>query len=370
MKKVRIGISIGDINGIGLEVILKTIADSRIVDRCTPVIYGSSKVVSYHKKTIEIEDFDYYHTKGADNINDDKVNIINCWNDNVNIKLGQVNETGGEYAIKSLDAAVNDLQMGLIDALVTAPIHKKAMNMAGFKYPGHTEYLTESFGVKESLMFMINGDLRVGLVTNHLPITKVVENITRQRILEKLNLMRETLRIDFGIDKPRIAVMGLNPHAGDEGLLGSEEDKIIIPALQEAKKKGIIAIGPYSADGFFGSGMYKNFDAILAMYHDQGLVPFKTLSFGDGVNYTAGLPIIRTSPDHGTAHDIAGKNEANPASFRQALFLAIDIVKHRTRYMEINANPLHKKSPNELAKMLREEEQRLREMGEEVITED
>jgi 4-hydroxythreonine-4-phosphate dehydrogenase len=370
MKKIRVGISIGDVNGIGLEVILKTITDSRIVDRCVPVIYGSSKVVSYHNNTIENDELDYHHTKGAENINDDKINIINCWNDAVNIKLGQVNELGGKYAMISLEAAVKDLQMGLIDALVTAPIHKKAMNMAGFQYPGHTEYLTESFGVKESLMLMVNGDLRVGLVTNHLPITKVAESITKERILEKINLMRETLRIDFGIDRPRIAVMGLNPHAGDEGLLGAEEDKIIIPALQEAREKGIIAIGPYSADGFFGSGTYKSFDAILAMYHDQGLIPFKTLSFGDGVNYTAGLPIIRTSPDHGTAHDIAGKDEANPASFRQALFLAIDIAKNRSKYMEMNANPLHKKTPVELAKMLREEEKRLREMGEEVINED
>jgi 4-hydroxythreonine-4-phosphate dehydrogenase len=370
MKKLKIGISIGDVNGIGLEVILKTLADQRIIDRCVPIIYGSSKVVSYHRKTIEIEEIEYYQSKSIEDIQEDKVNIINCWEDTVNIRLGQVNDTGGEYAIKSLEAAVNDLKMGLLDGLVTAPIHKKAMNLAGFKYPGHTEYLTAAFDVKESLMFMINGDLRVGLVTNHLPISKVTEAITKERIMEKLNLMRETLRIDFGFDRPRIAVLGLNPHAGDEGILGEEEIKIIIPTLQEAKQKGIIAIGPYSADGFFGSGIYKQFDAILAMYHDQGLVPFKTLSFGNGVNYTAGLPIIRTSPDHGTAHDIAGKDEANPDSFRQALFLAIDVAKNRTRYMEMHANPLHKKNPAELAKLLREEEKRLKEMGEIVIKDD
>lgn len=367
MKKIRIGISIGDVNGIGLEVILKTLSDPRIVERCVPIIYGSSKVIAYHRKTIEIEGFEYHTTTDIEQIDETKVNIINSWTDNVNIRLGQVSETGGEYARKSLEAACTDLKMGLLDALVTAPIHKKAMNMAGFKFPGHTEYLTAEFDVKESLMFMINGDLRVGLVTNHLPISKVAPAITRKRIMEKLNLMRETLRIDFGIDRPKIAVLGLNPHAGDDGLLGLEENKIIIPTLLEAKQKGIIAIGPYSADGFFGSGVYKKFDAVLAMYHDQGLVPFKTLSFGDGVNYTAGLPIIRTSPDHGTAHDIAGKNQASPDSFRRALFLALDIAKNRTRYMEMNSNPLHKKSTVELAKMLREEEKRLKAMGEEVI---
>ncbi|MFT6149963.1 MAG: 4-hydroxythreonine-4-phosphate dehydrogenase [Saprospiraceae bacterium] len=370
MKKLKIGISIGDVNGIGLEVILKTLSDPRIVDRCVPIIYGSSTVISYHKNTMEIEEFEYTQTTTIDDINEDKINIIECWEDPVNIRLGQVSETGGEYAIKSLDAAVSDLKMGLLDGLVTAPIHKKAMSLAGFKYPGHTEYLTQAFEVKESLMFMINGDLRVGLVTNHLPISKVAAMITKERIMEKLNLMRETLRIDFGIDKPRIAVLGLNPHAGDEGLLGDEEMKVIIPTLQEAKNKGIIAIGPYSADGFFGSGVYKQFDAILAMYHDQGLVPFKTLSFGNGVNYTAGLPIVRTSPDHGTAHDIAGKDEADPSSFRQALFLAIDIANHRSKYMEMHSNPLHKKNPAELAKLLREEEKRLKEMGEEVIKDD
>ncbi len=371
MKKTKIGISIGDVNGIGLEVILKTLSDDRILDRCVPIIYGSAKVVSFHKKTLlEMEDFEFHQAQNIEEIDEDKINVINCWTDVVNIKLGQVSEIGGEYAIKSLEAAVGDLKLGLIDALVTAPIHKKAMNLAGFKFPGHTEYITSAFDVKESLMFMINNDVKIGLVTNHLPLKEVAPAITRQRIMEKLNLMRETLRIDFGIERPRIAVLGLNPHAGDEGVLGSEESRIIIPTLLEAKQKGIIAIGPYSADGFFGSGTYKQFDAVLAMYHDQGLIPFKTLSFGNGVNYTAGLPIIRTSPDHGTAYDIAGKNEAEPDSFRQALFLAMDISRNRMRYMDMNANPLHKKNPAELAKLLKEEEQRLREMGEVVIEED
>ena len=370
MKKVRIGISIGDVNGIGLEVILKTLAHPQITERCVPVIYGSPKVVSYHKKISALDAFEFYIAKGAELINEDKINVISCWNEMVNINLGEISETGGTYAMKSLDAAVKDLKMGLIDALVTAPIHKKAMNMAGFKYPGHTEYLTNAFGKKDSLMFMINGDLRIGLVTNHLPLHKVAAAITPEQITEKLNLMRETLRIDFGIERPRIAVLGLNPHAGDDGVLGTEENKVIIPTLLAAKQKGIIALGPYPADGFFGSGNFKQFDAILAMYHDQGLIPFKALSFGSGVNYTAGLPIIRTSPDHGTAHDIAGKNEADESSFRQALFLALDIAKHRTKYVDMHSNPLHKKNPVELAKMLKEEEKRLREMGEEVITED
>lgn len=370
MKKIRIGISIGDVNGIGLEVILKTLAHPQITERCVPVIYGSPKVVAYHKKITDLEAFEFYIAKGAELINEDKVNVISCWNEMVNINLGEINEAGGTYAIKSLEAAVKDLKMGLIDALVTAPIHKKAMNMAGFQYTGHTEYLTNAFDKKESLMFMINDDLRIGLVTNHLPLHEVAAAITPEKITEKLNLMRETLRIDFGIERPRIAILGLNPHAGDDGVIGKEESKIITPTILAAKQKGIIALGPYAADGFFGSGTFKQFDAVLAMYHDQGLIPFKTLSFGNGVNYTAGLPIIRTSPDHGTAYDIAGKNEADESSFRQALFLALDIAKHRAKYMEMHTNPLHKKNPVELAKMLKEEEKRLRAMGEEVITQD
>jgi 4-hydroxythreonine-4-phosphate dehydrogenase len=295
------------------------------------------------------------------------VNVVNCWSDTVTIKLGKINEIGGFYAIKSLEAAVNDLKMGLIDGLVTAPIHKKAMNMGGFQYPGHTEYLTTVFDAKESLMFMVNDDLRIGLVTNHVPLSKVSKAITPERIMEKLTIMQDTLRIDFGIDRPRIAVLGLNPHAGDEGVLGQEEDRVIVPTIQEAKERGMVVIGPYSADGFFGSGAYKKFDAILAMYHDQGLIPFKTLAFGNGVNYTAGLPIVRTSPDHGTAHDIAGTDQADPSSFRQALFLAMDIIRNRSNYMEMHANPLHKKDEAELTQMLKEEEARLRELGEEII---
>lgn len=340
MDKIKIGISIGDINGIGLEVILKTLIDTRINKLCTPIIYGSSKVVSYHKNIVSLPDFQYQNIKSADQVDHEKINILNCWNDTVNITLGKVNEIGGQYAFKSLEAAVKDLAAGHIDALVTAPIHKKAMQMADFPFLGHTEYITQELGGKESLMFLVSKGMKVGLVTNHTPIKDIASKITKSKILEKIKIMEETLRIDFAIEKPTIAVLGLNPHAGDEGVIGEEEINIIRPAIDEAKKKGILAFGPFPADGFFGSGQYNKYDAVLAMYHDQGLVPFKALSFGSGVNYTAGLRGVRTSPDHGTAFDIAGKNEAEPASFRQALFLAIDIARNRHEYADMHANPL------------------------------
>lgn len=340
MDKLKIGISIGDINGIGLEVILKTVIDERILKLCTPVIYGSSKVVSYHKNIVNLPDFQYQNIRSIEQIDTDKINILNCWNDNVNITLGKVTESGGSFAFKSLEAAVKDLKNGNLDALVTAPIHKKAMEIAGFPFPGHTEYITQELGGKESLMFLVSGGMKVGLVTNHIPIKDVASKITKAKIMEKIQILQETLHIDFAIEKPTIAVLGLNPHAGDEGVIGDEDMNIILPAIEEAKKKGIMAFGPFPADGFFGSGQYNKYDAILAMYHDQGLVPFKALSFGTGVNYTAGLSAVRTSPDHGTAHDIAGKNEADPASFRKALFTAIDIARNRFDYMEMRANPL------------------------------
>lgn len=340
MEKLKIGISIGDINGIGLEVILKTVIDERILKLCTPIIYGSSKVVSYHKNIVNLPDFQYQNIRNIEQIDPDKINILNCWNDNVNITLGKVTEAGGSFAFKSLEAAVKDLKNGGIDALVTAPIHKKAMEIAGFPFPGHTEYITEVLEGKESLMLLVSGGMKVGLVSNHIPIKDVAAKITKDKIIEKIQILQETLHIDFAIEKPTIAVLGLNPHAGDDGVIGDEERNIIIPAIEEAKKKGIMAFGPFPADGFFGSGQYNKYDAILAMYHDQGLVPFKALSFGTGVNYTAGLPSVRTSPDHGTAYDIAGKNEADPASFRKALFTAIDIARNRLDYMEMRANPL------------------------------
>ncbi len=318
----------------------KTLSDNRILNHCIPIIYGSSKAVSYHKNIVDLEVFSFNGIKDTDQLNPKMINVINCWNENINIKVGQVNVDGGKYALKSLERAVQDLKEEKIDALVTAPIHKKAMELAGFEHVGHTEYITKAVDVKESLMLMVNDDLRIGLVTNHIPIKRVAQKINQRLVLKKLQIMHQALHIDFGIPKPKIAVLGLNPHAGDEGLIGDEELRSIMPAIEEAKEVNIIAIGPYSADGFFGSGLYKKFDGVLAMYHDQGLLPFKALSFGSGVNYTAGLPVVRTSPDHGPAYDIAGQNLADPASFRKALFQAIDIVKNRRDYMEMTANPL------------------------------
>jgi len=343
MNKLKIGISIGDINGIGLEVILKTLSNDKLQDLCVPVIYGSSKVVSYHKNIVALDDFQFQSLRSAERPNPNKINVVNCWNESVNINLGKPSDTSGKYAFESLRFAVTDLRNNNIDALVTAPINKAAMQLADFPFPGHTEYLTREFGQTESLMFMISDQLRIGVVTNHLPLRSVAEKIDKKTVIQKIQLMNESLKIDFGIERPTIAVLALNPHAGDDGLLGDEEEQIIRPAIVECKKSGILAMGPFPADGFFGSGQYKKFDGILAMYHDQGLVPFKALSFGSGVNFTAGLPIVRTSPDHGTAYDLAGKNMADPASFRQALFLALDIARNRSLHAEMHENPMEKK---------------------------
>ncbi len=339
MTKPIIGITIGDINGVGLEVILKTFQHDQLLNLCVPVIYGSSKVVSYHKNIVGV-DFQFHTVRGADQLIPDRINVVNCWQDNVNITLGKATDQGGRYAFQSLEWAVKDLKAGLIDALVTAPINKEAMQMANFPFPGHTEYLTKELGANQSVMLLVNDGLRVALATNHLPLRDVAAKITKELILQKLSILYESLRMDFGIDRPTIAVLGLNPHAGDGGLLGHEEEQFIRPAVVEAKKSGKLVMGPFPADGFFGSGQHKKYDAVLAMYHDQGLAPFKALSFGNGVNYTAGLTAVRTSPDHGTAYDLAGKNEADPASFRQSLFLAIDVVRQRRDYLDMRANPL------------------------------
>lgn len=344
MEKKKIGISIGDVNGVGLEVILKTLANKKITEMCTPIIYGSSKVVSYHKNIVGLDGFHFQSINSGQKVYNGKVNVVNCWTENVNISLGSPSENGGKYAIKSLAAATQDLIEGHVDALVTAPIHKKGMQEAGFEFPGHTEYLTKESGSNQSLMLMVNSGLRVGVVTNHLPLKDIAAKITKERITSKLQILNKTLKKDFGIERPSIAVLGLNPHAGDEGMLGEEEEKIIRPVIIESKKKGLIVNGPFPADGFFGSGQYRKFDAILAMYHDQGLVPFKALSFGEGVNYTAGLSIVRTSPDHGTAFDIAGQNIASPDSFRRALFLAIDISTQRKNFEEMHTNPVKSRS--------------------------
>jgi len=342
MEKMKIGITAGDINGIGLEVILKTLKDEKVLEYCIPVVYGSSKVVSYHKNIIDA-DFHFQQIEQAVEAREGDVNILNCWQENVNITLGKATEEGGKYALYSLQTAVYDLRDGNIDAIVTAPINKEAMKMSGFPHPGHTEYITEQLG-GNSLMFMVHDELRVGVVTAHLPLRDVADTITKELVMSKIKTMEESLKKDFGLERPTIAVLGLNPHAGDGGAIGDEDDTRIRPAVVECKKAGTLVMGPYPADGFFGSGQHRKFDAILAMYHDQGLVPFKLLAFGKGVNFTAGLGGVRTSPDHGTGFDIAGKNIANPSSFRQALFVAIDVARNRRQFTEDHANPLQPRS--------------------------
>ncbi|HTD39623.1 MAG TPA: 4-hydroxythreonine-4-phosphate dehydrogenase PdxA [Mucilaginibacter sp.] len=339
-EKLKIGISIGDVNGIGLEVIIKTLVDNHIYDYFTPIVYGHTKVASFHRRAINAGDLNFHVINHPSQAQYRKPNMINCWEEDVKIDLGVVNEIGGKYALLSLQRATADLVNGDIDALVTAPINKDNIQSDEFKFPGHTEYLQEKAGASESLMFLVSDTLRVGVVTGHIPLNKVASSITVDKIMAKLRLMDASLRQDFWIRKPRIAVLGLNPHAGDNGLIGTEEKDIIIPAIEEARANDILAFGPYSADGFFANGTYMQFDAVLAMYHDQGLIPFKQISFESGVNFTAGLNFVRTSPDHGTAYDIAGKNLASEISFREAIFTALHIVKHRRETEILNENPL------------------------------
>lgn len=338
--KVKIGISIGDVNGIGLEVILKTLSESKILDYCTPIVYGNTKVASFHRKALKMGDFTFNVITHADQANPRKANMINCWEEDVKIELGQVTEIGGKYALLSLQKATDDLTSGAIDALVTAPINKHNIQSETFNFPGHTEYLQERSGSADVLMFLVSEGLRVGVVTGHIPVLEVPGALNQAKIVKKIQLINESLKKDFWIEKPKIAVLGLNPHASDNGLLGKEEAEIISPAIQEAFDKGIICFGPYSADGFFGNGTYKQFDAVLAMYHDQGLIPFKTIAFETGVNFTAGLKFVRTSPDHGTGYDIAGKNIADPTSFMEALFAALHIVKNRREQESLLGNQL------------------------------
>jgi 4-hydroxythreonine-4-phosphate dehydrogenase len=338
--KIKVGISIGDVNGIGLEIIIKTLADPAIFNYCTPIVYGHTKVASFHRRSVNVQDLNFNVIGNAADAFHKKANMINCWEEDVKIELGQSNATGGKYALLSLERATTDLLSGQIDALVTAPINKDNIQSEQFKFPGHTEYLQERDNAPESLMFLVSDTLRVGVVTGHIPVSQIPQAITTEKILAKLKLMDASLRKDFWIRKPKIAVLGLNPHAGDNGLIGSEEIDTIIPALAEARAAGILAMGPYPADGFFANATYHQFDAVLAMYHDQGLIPFKQISFESGVNYTAGLSFVRTSPDHGTAYDIAGQNKASEVSFREALFTAIHIVKHRRETAELNENPL------------------------------
>ncbi|MDX9882830.1 MAG: 4-hydroxythreonine-4-phosphate dehydrogenase PdxA [Prolixibacteraceae bacterium] len=340
--KIKIGITQGDINGIGYEVIIKTLMEPRILEICTPIVYGSPKVAAYHRKALDLESFTFNTIRTAKEADPKKANIINCSDDNIRVELGRSNEMAGEASYMALEKAVEDLKLGGIDALVTAPINKDNIQSEKFHFPGHTEFLAEQFHVKDYVMLMVSEIMKIGVVVGHAPLAEVSKRITEDSILRKLRIISSSLEKDFSIKKPRIAVLALNPHAGDGGLLGSEEKEIIIPAIEKAREEGILAIGPYPADGFFGSGDYVKFDAILAMYHDQGLVPFKLASFEKGVNYTAGLPVIRTSPAHGTAYDIAGEDKASPDSFRQALYLACDIYKNREIYAEISKNPLRK----------------------------
>lgn len=338
--KIKVGITQGDINGIGLEVIMKAFSDPLMYDLCVPILYGSTRAIGYHKKALELEDFNFHRVDSAEQAHHKKFNLINVINDEPKIDLGESTADGGRFALESLKAAAVDLSKGKIDVVVTAPVDKHSLDLVGFGFPGQTEFFTDAFETKESLMILVGEKLKVALVTGHVPVKDIAVNLTKEKIVKKLKLFNASLKQDFGIRKPKIAVLSLNPHAGDGGLIGKEDEEIIKPALKEAERLNIFAQGPYPADGLFGSQNYAQFDGILAMYHDQGLAPFKALSFGGGVNFTAGLPVIRTSPDHGTAYDIAGKNQASPDSFRQAIYTACDIFRLRNEYKELTANPL------------------------------
>ena len=341
MNKPIIGITCGDINGIGTELIIKTFSDHRILDQCTPVIFASNKLINFYKKAIPDAHFNYQSIKDFTKVNPRQINIYNCWEEEIVINPGQLNDVGGKYAVISLMAAADALKAGHIKGLVTSPIHKKNVQSPDFNYTGHTPFLKDVAGAKDVLMLLYADNIRVALVTEHLPVASVAQQVTKAAILSKLDLLHKSLRKDFGIDKPKIAVLGLNPHAGDEGLIGNEEEQVIKPALKDAKQN-MLVFGPYSADAFFAKRNYLQFDAVLAMYHDQGLIPFKTIAFGEGVNYTAGLSFVRTSPDHGTAFDIAGKNKADSTSFTTAVFECVDIINRRNDYEERNKNPLRK----------------------------
>lgn len=340
-KMLIIGITQGDTNGIGYEVIIKALSDPRILDSMIPVVYGSSKLFGYNKKLVaEAEQISTNVIASVADAKAKRVNIINCVPDSYNAEFGQATKDGAAAALASLKAAVADLKSGALDALVTAPFNKHSVSEAGFDFPGHTEFLESQFAGSQSLMFMCSDRLKIGVATNHTPLAKVSEVLSSDLIVNKLEVMNRSLKQDFCIEMPKIALLGLNPHAGDGGTLGKEEAQIIAPAIEMASQRGILAFGPYPADGFFGSDLYRKFDAVLAMYHDQGLIPFKTIAFDEGVNYTAGLPVVRTSPDHGTGYDIAGKNMASAQSMLSAIYLAQDICRNRRTFSEITSNPL------------------------------
>ena len=342
-RKIRVGITQGDINGIGYEIILKTLSDARMLELCIPIVYGSSKVAAYHRKALDMPAVPFNNIKSAEDAKDNMNNIVEVLGDDAKVELGCATEYAGKASLIALERAADDLNGGIIDVLVTAPINKHSIQSESFNFPGHTEYLESKIGSgHKSLMILFNDDVKVALVTTHLPVSKIAESINGELIVEKLSILNHSLIKDFGIIKPRIAVLSLNPHAGENGLLGSEEQNIITPAIAEANEKNILCFGPYAADGFFGSQQYKHFDGVLSMYHDQGLAPFKTLAMESGVNFTAGLPYVRTSPDHGTGFDIAGKNEASEESFREAIYKAIDLFRNREEYIQMNRSPLKK----------------------------
>lgn len=342
-KKIRVGITQGDTNGIGYEIILKTLAEPLMLEMFTPVVYGSSKAAAYHRKALDMPQVPFFSIDTAEKIRDGVNNMVEVMDEELKIELGTPSEAAGHAAFVALERAVADLKNGYIDVLVTAPINKSTIQSSSFSFPGHTEYLESAMGDgNKSLMILFNENIKVALVTTHLPVSKISSAVTKDTVLEKIGIFNKSLKYDFGIERPRIAVLSLNPHAGDGGLLGNEEKDVIIPAIEEAYGNKLMCFGPYAADGFFGNGMYKKFDGVLAMYHDQGLAPFKTLAMESGVNFTAGLPFVRTSPDHGTGYDIAGKNEANPESFREAIYQAIDIFRNRRIEDEINKNPLRR----------------------------
>ncbi|HEY8397820.1 MAG TPA: 4-hydroxythreonine-4-phosphate dehydrogenase PdxA [Flavihumibacter sp.] len=338
-----IGISCGDLNGIGLELIIKAVSNSKLLEICTPIVFASNKAINFYRKSIPDSNFNFQQIRDFSRINTKQVNVFNCWEEEVAITPGQLTPEGGKYAIRSLTTAVEALKEGNIHALVTAPIHKKNTQGDEFPYTGHTPYLKEAFGAKEVVMMMVASNMRVALLTEHVPVQEIAPYITRAAIVSKLRLIESSMKQDFGIDRPKIAVLGLNPHAGDEGLIGAEEENVIKPAIKEFKQQSNSIIqGPFPADGFFARGYQERFDVVLAMYHDQGLIPFKSLSQGEGVNFTAGLPVVRTSPDHGTAFDIAGKNRANEGSLLSSIFTAIDILRQRQTWSENRANPMKK----------------------------
>ncbi|MDP2424023.1 MAG: 4-hydroxythreonine-4-phosphate dehydrogenase PdxA [Bacteroidales bacterium] len=338
--KIKVGITTGDTNGIGYEIIIKALADQRMTEICTPIVYGSSKAASYHRKTLNISDFNFNIIRKADQANPKKPNIVNLLEQEIKIDLGQDTVVGGEMALLSLEAAVDDLRKGQIDVLVTAPINKHSIRQAGFHFQGHTEYLANRFGSDDYLMLMISRNLRIGVITGHIPLHEVPSSLSASLISKKVKILHQSLIQDFAIPKPKIALLGLNPHAGDRGVIGTDEQTLIEPVIKTLFDEGLLVFGPYPADGFFGLGTYRQFDGVLAMYHDQGMLPFKTLSFDTGVNFTAGLPIVRTSPAHGTAYEIAGKDQASPDAFREALYFACDILRNRAQYNELISNPL------------------------------